>query len=62
MFGFQRQSPLRSSPRPARGPLSTDPALGVCLGEVDLADGLLHFEDETGPRRHVRRARTLARP
>jgi hypothetical protein len=24
-------------------PLSTDPTLGVCLGEVDLGDGLAHF-------------------
>ncbi len=27
------------------GPLSTDPALDVCLGEVDLSDGLEHFYD-----------------
>lgn len=26
-------------------PLSTDATLGVCLGEVDLADGLTHFSD-----------------
>jgi hypothetical protein len=26
-------------------PLSSDPALQVCLGEVDLADGLAHFTD-----------------
>jgi hypothetical protein len=26
-------------------PLSSDPTLGVCLGEVDLADGLEHFTD-----------------
>jgi hypothetical protein len=25
--------------------LSTDPTLGVCLGEVDLSDGLTHFGD-----------------
>jgi hypothetical protein len=26
-------------------PLSSDPTLGACLGEVDLADGLSHFSD-----------------
>jgi hypothetical protein len=26
-------------------PLSNDPSLGACLGEVDLADGLSHFSD-----------------
>jgi hypothetical protein len=26
-------------------PLSSDPTLDVCLGEVDLADGLEHFTD-----------------
>jgi hypothetical protein len=26
-------------------PLSTDKTLGVCLGEVDLSDGLTHFND-----------------
>ncbi len=26
-------------------PLSSDPTLGACLGEVDLADGLTHFDD-----------------
>jgi hypothetical protein len=26
-------------------PLSSDPSLGACLGEVDLADGLSHFSD-----------------
>jgi len=25
--------------------LSTDPTLGICLGEVNLGDGLAHFED-----------------
>ncbi len=31
--------------RPHEGGLSTDPTLSVCLGEVDLADGLTHFSD-----------------
>lgn len=44
---FPATKPAPELSAPARGPLSTDPALGVCLGEVDLADGLLHFEDET---------------
>jgi hypothetical protein len=30
-------------------PLSSDPALQVCLGEVDLADGLSHFTDADAP-------------
>lgn len=30
-------------------PLSSDPTLGVCLGEVDLADGLTHFADANAP-------------
>lgn len=30
-------------------PLSSDPALQVCLGEVDLADGLSHFSDADAP-------------
>ena len=29
----------------AASPLSSDPTLGVCLGEVDLGDGLDHFTD-----------------
>lgn len=29
----------------AAGALSSDPSLDVCLGEVDLADGLSHFTD-----------------
>lgn len=28
-------------------PLSSDPSLAVCLGELDLADGLTHFTDFT---------------
>ena len=32
---------------PDDGALSTDPTLGVCAGELDLGDGLDHFEDET---------------
>ncbi len=32
------------SPVPSE-PLSTDPALSACLGDVDLADGLEHFDD-----------------
>ena len=31
--------------RAAAGPLSTDATLSVCLGEVDLSDGLTHFAD-----------------
>jgi hypothetical protein len=30
-------------------PLSTDPTLGVCLGEVELSDGLAHFGDADAP-------------
>jgi hypothetical protein len=30
-------------------PISTDPSLGACLGEVDLADGLSHFSDADAP-------------
>jgi hypothetical protein len=30
-------------------PLSSDASLGVCLGEVDLADGLSHFSDADAP-------------
>jgi hypothetical protein len=30
-------------------PLSSDPALQICLGEVDLADGLTHFSDADAP-------------
>ncbi|HEY3500871.1 MAG TPA: hypothetical protein VGK73_39535, partial [Polyangiaceae bacterium] len=30
-------------------PLSNDPALQVCLGEVDLSDGLTHFTDADAP-------------
>jgi hypothetical protein len=30
-------------------PLSSDPSLGACLGEVDLADGLSHFSDADAP-------------
>lgn len=30
---------------PEDGPLSSDRALGVCVGEVDLSDGLQHFTD-----------------
>ena len=30
-------------------PLSSDPSLQVCLGEVDLADGLAHFTDADAP-------------
>jgi hypothetical protein len=30
---------------PVRGPLSTDATLGVCIGRVDLEDGLHHFSD-----------------
>jgi hypothetical protein len=41
---------LRRGGHPARlqaadGPLSDDPSLGVCIGEVDLSDGLDHFGD-----------------
>jgi len=32
-------------PIEARGPLSTDPRLRVCVGAVDLSDGLQHFND-----------------
>lgn len=31
---------------PGKGPLSSDPTLPVCLGEVDLSDGLRHFNDD----------------
>ena len=31
--------------RSAAGPLSTDASLPVCLGEVDLSDGVTHFGD-----------------
>lgn len=30
---------------PAKGPLSTDPALDACIGRVSLEDGLQHFTD-----------------
>lgn len=30
-------------------PFSSDATLGVCLGEVDLADGLTHFKDADAP-------------
>lgn len=30
---------------PGDAPASTDPSLPVCLGEVELADGLQHFDD-----------------
>lgn len=30
-------------------PLSSDPSLQVCLGEVELADGLAHFTDADAP-------------
>lgn len=30
-------------------PISSDPTLGACLGEVDLADGLTHFADANAP-------------
>jgi hypothetical protein len=30
-------------------PLSSDPSLGACLGEVDFADGLEHFTDVDAP-------------
>ena len=30
-------------------PLSSDPTLSACLGEVDLADGLSHFSDADAP-------------
>jgi hypothetical protein len=30
-------------------PLSSDPSLGACLGEVELADGLSHFSDADAP-------------
>lgn len=30
---------------PLGGPLSSDPSLPVCLGQVDLSDGLTHFRD-----------------
>jgi hypothetical protein len=30
---------------PLRGPLSLDPTMPVCLGRVDLEDGLQHFND-----------------
>lgn len=30
---------------PATGPVSTDPTMNVCIGEVDLRDGLDHFTD-----------------
>jgi hypothetical protein len=30
-------------------PLSSDPSLQVCLGEVELADGLSHFSDADAP-------------
>jgi hypothetical protein len=32
---------------PTAGKFTTDPTLGLCLGDLDLADGLQHFEDET---------------
>lgn len=31
--------------RDGAAPLSTDPSLGVCIGAVDFADGLEHFND-----------------
>jgi len=36
---------LVSLARPRRGVLSTDPTLGVCIGQVNLDDGLQHFSD-----------------
>lgn len=30
---------------PGGGPLDTDPSLHVCLGRVDLGDGVTHFDD-----------------
>ncbi|MCC6214026.1 MAG: hypothetical protein IT376_04110 [Polyangiaceae bacterium] len=40
----ERGAPLELTPDAER-PLSTDPTLGVCLGRVDLSDGLTHFSD-----------------
>lgn len=39
-----RGAPATIEP-PARGPVSTDATLGVCIGRVDLEDGLHHFGD-----------------
>jgi len=41
-----KTAPVLLAP-PAGTLLSTDPTLQICLGELDLADGLRHFEDET---------------
>jgi|GEM_PF-2553810 len=45
---------------PPGGGFSTDPTLGVCLGQVDLSDGLQHFEDESA-RAGTLEERTLLR-
>jgi hypothetical protein len=41
--GAQASSVAISAEADASTPLSTDPTLGVCLGEVDLGNGLSHF-------------------
>ncbi len=40
----QRGAPVSFEPDP-HSPLSTDPSLRLCLGDVDLSDGLQHFTD-----------------
>lgn len=34
---------------PSSRPVSTDPTLNICIGEVDLSDGLDHFTDVDAP-------------
>lgn len=41
----RRSGELALIEAPTAGPLMTDPRLTVCLGRVDLADGLQHFGD-----------------
>ncbi len=46
----RRQSGALVTLSPLDGaPLSSDPSLAACLGEVDLADGLTHFTDFDAP-------------
>ena len=42
---YDAKGKLARVSRPGEGALSTDPTLSVCLGEVDLSDGLTHFSD-----------------
>ncbi len=41
----RRDGGLATVEVPSGAPLSTDATLGVCIGTVDLADGLTHFSD-----------------